>query len=93
MCKIEKSITKMRQLRITKKKIDSLSINDFENKIVAQIACQFSSTQIELAELYAIGLKGLEKAKMTFANDQDRFVRFSGWCIRQEIMRNKRNKK
>jgi DNA-directed RNA polymerase sigma subunit (sigma70/sigma32) len=83
----------MRQLKITKKAKSILSIDDFENKIVAQIACQFSSSQIELVKLYDIGLKGIEKANVRFANDHDRFERFSNWYIRQEIMRYKRNKR
>jgi DNA-directed RNA polymerase sigma subunit (sigma70/sigma32) len=82
----------MRELKITKKIKSNLSIDEFENKTVALIACQYSSSQIELKELYDIGLNGLEKAKITFANDQNRFERFSNWFIRQEIITFKNNK-
>jgi DNA-directed RNA polymerase sigma subunit (sigma70/sigma32) len=82
----------MRELKITKKTKSNLSIDEFENKTAALIARQFSSTQIELRELYEIGLNGLEKAKNTFANDQNKFERFSNWFIRQEIITFKNNK-
>ena len=82
----------MRKLKITKATKSSLSIDDFENKTVAIIARQLSSSQIELKELYEIGLNGLEKAKNMFANDPKRFERFSNWIIRQAITNFQNNK-
>ncbi len=64
-----------------------LNIDNFENKPVANIAMQNSSTQLELEQLYKVGMKGLEMAKTKLGNDTDKFIRFSMWWVRQSILK------
>lgn len=82
----------MRVLKIPKGNTKkSLSIDHFENKMVATIALKHSETQDELKELYEVGINGINKFKTRFANNADKFERFSAWWIRQEILKKKNN--
>lgn len=77
----------MRELKINK--IESeLSIEKFDNKLVATIARQFAVSENELDELYNFGTLKFAEYKNTLSEND--FIRFSAWNIQQEIIKRKK---
>jgi hypothetical protein len=80
------SIATMRELKITKTESE-LSIEMFDNKLVATIARQFAVSENELDELYNFGILKFEEYKKSLS--EDNFNRFSAWNIQQDIIKKK----
>ncbi len=76
----------MRELKINKQESE-LSIEKFENKLVASIARRFAVTEKELDELYNFGTLKFEEYKNILSEND--FVRFSAWNIEQDILKRK----
>jgi DNA-directed RNA polymerase sigma subunit (sigma70/sigma32) len=77
----------MRQLKIaTLKPIEKTFDIEVPNEynFIKEIARTYATSAEELEILYNAGLQGLAKAKARL--DVDRFIRFSIWWVRQEII-------
>lgn len=74
----------MKELKVNKLK-SKLSIEKFENKLVATIALQFARTEYELDELYNFGALKFAEYKTTFS--ENNFTRFCAWNIKQDIIK------
>jgi hypothetical protein len=76
----------MRELEINKIE-RKFSIEKFENKLVATIACQFAESENELETLYDFGIMKFEEYKNSLS--EQNFIRFSAWYIKLDIIKKK----
>lgn len=76
----------MRELNINNLESE-LSIEKFDNKLVATIARQFAVTDNELDILYNFGTLKFEEYKKILS--EENFTRFSAWNIKQDIIHKK----
>lgn len=77
----------MRELKNNKLESE-LSIEKFDNKLVATIARQFAVSENELDELYNFGTLKFEEYKNSLS--EDNFISFSAWNIQQDIIKKKK---
>ncbi len=77
----------MRELRINKTE-SKLSIEKFDNKLVASIALRFAKTEDELDELYDFGILKFEEYRNCLT--ESNFIRFSAFNIKQDIQKKKK---
>lgn len=79
----------MRKIKIHKAE-SILSIEKFENKLVASLALQFAETENDLEELYNFGMEKFEEYKNNLSEID--FTSFSAWNIKQDIAKFQRTK-
>lgn len=76
----------MKQIRIKTENLNTnLSIDSFENKLIANIAIPYSKNQSELSELYEFGVLKYQEIKSKF--DNILLQRFGMWSLRQEMIK------
>lgn len=76
----------MRQLKIkADTETENLSVNEFDNKQIANMAKQYSKKQTELDELYAFGVVKYEELCSRF--EMNLFESDINWSLRQEMVK------
>lgn len=78
----------MRELKINKSE-SKLSIEKFDNKLVATFARGLAANEDELNDLYNFGILKFEEYRNCLS--ESNFIRFSAFNIKQDILKRKKD--